>query len=115
MNPSTEFINLIRQRTMPSPTPWFLYFVRCGDGALYTGIALDPKRRLEEHESDSGRGAKYLRGRGPLKIVFKRKLPDRSAALRMEYALKRLPKPRKEALVSGKENWRALVRSVLVK
>lgn len=47
-------------------------------------------------------------------MIFKGRLPDRSAALRMEYAVKRLPKLRKEALVSGKENWRALVRSVLV-
>ncbi|MGK0219773.1 MAG: putative endonuclease [Planctomycetota bacterium] len=98
---------------MPTPSPWYLYFVRCGDGALYAGIAIDPKRRLAEHAGDSGRGAKYLRGRGPLKMVFKRKLPDRSAALRMEYAVKRLPKERKESLVKGKESWPALKRSVL--
>ena len=47
---------------------WQLYLLRCGDGTLYTGIAVDARKRLEMHRS--GKGAKYTRGRGPLKMVY---------------------------------------------
>lgn len=85
---------------------WSLYLVRCGDGALYTGIATDVERRLAEHAA--GKGAKYLRGRGPLSLAFERSVGDRGAALRMEYAIKQLSRERKEALVSGRLAWETI-------
>ena len=78
---------------------WHLYLIRCGDGTLYTGIATDVARRFEEHAA--GRGAKYLRGRGPLALVFEAKIGDRSHALRAEHRVKGLKKEQKEALVRG--------------
>ena len=48
--------------------PWQLYILRCGDGTLYTGIAVDARKRLEMHRS--GKGAKYTRGRSPLELVY---------------------------------------------
>mgnify|MGYP001825078059 CR=1 FL=1 len=81
-------------------TNYHLYILRCRDGSLYTGIATDVARRLSEHESGK-RGAKYLRGRGPLQLVFQQSLGDRSAATRAEYQVKRLDRSQKEALVSG--------------
>lgn len=78
-------------------THWHLYMIRCGDGSLYTGIAGDVARRLAEHRA--GRGAKYLRGRGPLELVFQQPAGDRAQALRMERQVKRLRKCAKEALV----------------
>ncbi len=48
---------------------WYLYLVRCGDGTLYTGISTDVGRRLAEHRA--GKGARYLRGRGPLSLARK--------------------------------------------
>jgi putative endonuclease len=81
---------------------WSVYMVRCGDGSLYTGIASDVKRRFAEHEAGGSRCARYLRGRGPLSLVFKRKLGSHSNAARAEARIKKLPKCRKEALVEGK-------------
>ncbi len=78
-----------------------LYIVRCADGSLYTGIAIDVARRLQEHESGS-RGAKYLRGKGPLALEFQALIGDRGAASRAEFCVKNLDKPAKEALVAGR-------------
>jgi len=77
-----------------------LYIIRCADGSLYTGIATDVERRLGEHTSGT-RGAKYLRGKGPLELVFSECLGDRSHALRAEFRVKRLDKGRKEELIAG--------------
>jgi len=73
--------------------------VRCRDGALYTGIATDVRRRIAEHSGEKGRGAKSLRGRGPLHLVFQRVIGSRSLALRVEGRIKKLPKGRKEELI----------------
>ena len=48
--------------------PYYLYILRCGDNSLYTGITTDVARRLAAHQS--GKGAKYTRGRGPLTLVY---------------------------------------------
>ena len=78
-----------------------LYIVRCADGSLYTGIALDVERRLEEHEAGQ-RGAKYLRGKGPLQLEYQVALGDRSAAQQAETRVKRLSRERKECLIAGR-------------
>lgn len=77
-----------------------LYMLRCADGSLYTGIALDVEERLKQHE-DGRHGAKYLRGRQPLTLVFRQTIGDRSAASRAEYRLKRLSRTDKLSLVRG--------------
>jgi len=83
-----------------SAVVYSVYMVRCADDSLYTGIATDVARRLAEHQS-STRGAKYLRGRGPLRLVFEAEVGDRSSASRVEHCLKSLDKTDKEALVAG--------------
>jgi len=80
-----------------------LYIVRCADGSLYTGIAIDVARRFNEHETGL-RGAKYLRGRGPLRLVYQQPIGDRSEASQLEYQVKRLDKATKEALVDGRSS-----------
>lgn len=92
-----------------SDSQYSLYILRCGDGSLYTGIALDVARRLREHENGK-RGAKYLRGRGPLRLVFKQPLGNRSAATRIEQQVKRLDRAQKEALVAGDTSLSSLLR-----
>ena len=82
---------------MASSPDWSVYLVRCRDGALYTGIATDVERRFAEHAD--GRGAKYLRGRGPLELVLEREVGGRGLAQRVESAIKRLPKEEKELLL----------------
>lgn len=74
---------------------WSVYLVRCADGSLYTGIATDVARRLAEHEH-GGKGAKYLRGRRPLTLMFQREIGDRGAASRVERHIKNLSKAEKE-------------------
>jgi predicted GIY-YIG superfamily endonuclease len=76
---------------------WCVYLLRCGDGSLYAGITNDLEKRLAAHRS--GRGARYTKGRGPLRVVFREEVADKSAALRREHALKRMPRRQKLALV----------------
>lgn len=78
---------------------WFVYMLRCGDGTLYTGVTDDVPRRLAAHRA--GKGAKYTRGRGPLELVYQEQVPDRSAALRREYQIKRLSRQEKEKLIDS--------------
>jgi putative endonuclease len=70
--------------------------LRCGDGTLYSGITNDLDKRVEAHRS--GRGARYTRGRGPLRLVYCEEAKDKSAALKREHALKRLRRCDKLAL-----------------
>lgn len=91
---------------------WHIYLIRCRDGSLYTGITTDVARRFAEHQASNGAGAKYLRGRGPLKLVFRKKLGGRSLALGVEARVKKLPKTKKEALVSAKGPIRAIIKQV---
>ena len=76
---------------------WYVYILRCGDGTLYTGITDNVSRRLAAHRS--GKGAKYTRGRGPLELVYQEAVPDKSAALKREIAVKRLTRQEKERLI----------------
>ena len=78
---------------------WSVYIVRCSDGALYTGIATDVRRRIEEHAQNNGKSAKYLRGKGPLRLVFVRAIGSKDLALRVESQIKKLPRVQKEKLI----------------
>ena len=84
---------------------WTVYMLRCGDGSLYTGIARDLARRLNDHRQ--GAGARYTRGRGPLTIVYEERCGDRSRAQEREAAIKRLSRARKEALIRASGGGRA--------
>ncbi len=75
---------------------WWVYMLRCSDGTLYTGSAMDVDRRAAVH--NSGRGAKYTRSRLPVEVVYREACPDKSAALRREWALKQLSRAEKLAL-----------------
>ncbi len=79
---------------------WSLYLVRTRDGHLYTGIATDVARRFDEHTAGA-KGAKYLRGRGPLELVHAWEIGGRSLALRAEAALKRRSKAEKESIAAS--------------
>ena len=72
---------------MPSEM-YYVYMVRCADETLYTGIATDLERRIEEHNS-STKGAKYTRVRRPVTLVYQEEFPDRSSASKREYMIKK--------------------------
>lgn len=79
---------------------WFVYVLRCGDGSLYTGIARDVDARLAQHRA--GKGARYTRGRGPIELLTVRTCLSRRQALRLELAIKALPRDSKEELVRSR-------------
>lgn len=73
--------------------------IRCGNGALYTGITTDVERRLAKHQAQSKKCAKYLLGKSPLELVLSIKIGDKSKALREEMSIKSLPKHEKEEMI----------------
>jgi len=77
-----------------------LYILQCSDGSYYTGISTDVKRRIREHK-DGIRGSKYLRGRGPLKLVFSKEVGNRSEASKFEYFIKSLSHQEKKSIIDG--------------
>ena len=87
---------------LSDPHSWHLYLVRCANGDLYTGITTNVERRFNEHNNN--RGARRLKGKGPLQLVFSQEVGNRSQALRLEHRVKKLSKPDKEALVAGKRS-----------
>jgi len=80
---------------------WYVYMLRCRDNSLYTGYTNDVKRRESVH--NTGKGAKYTKSRLPVKLVYFEEYPEKSQALKRECAIKKLTKPQKEQLISGKE------------
>ena len=78
---------------------YYVYLLRCGDGTLYTGFTNDLARRLAVH--NAGKGAKYTRGRRPVELVYWESFSNKSSALRREYAIKRLPRGQKLALIQS--------------
>ena len=78
---------------------WHVYILSCADGTLYTGCAKNAEKRLATH--NSGRGAKYTKGRGPLTPVYLEYLPDRSSAARREAAVKKLTREKKLELIAS--------------
>jgi len=93
-------------------TPWFLYLIRTADNRLYTGITTDVARRFTQHQC--GKGAKALRGKGELELVFSAPVGERSLALRLEYRIKQLTRRQKERLVCGDGSFEALRESLLL-
>jgi len=81
---------------------WHVYMVRCSDGTLYTGITNDLKKRIEAHNSGKD-GARYTRSRRPVKLVYSEQVESKSAAAKLEYQLKKLPRLKKIRLIKDKE------------
>ena len=77
---------------------WHVYMVRCSDGTLYTGIAKDLDKRIEAHNSGKD-GARYTRPRRPVKLVYSEQADSKSAAARLEYQIKRLPRAKKKRML----------------
>lgn len=88
---------MTEQLTVTDSAPWRLYILRTASGMLYTGITNDVARRFVQHQS--GKGAKALRGKGPLELLFHCEAGDRSMASRLEYQVKQLKRQEKIRLV----------------
>jgi putative endonuclease len=85
--------------TDPKPRgPYWTYVVECKYGTYYAGYTDDVKKRIAAH--NSGKGAKYLRGKGPVKLVYKKKHATAQEAQAQERSIKRLTRKEKEALLN---------------
>ncbi len=93
-----------RKKKSRAPERWFVYLLRCRDGSLYTGATTDVARRLREH--NAGTASRYTRARLPAKLVYRETCANRSAALKREYAIKRLRRHRKEDILSRRDRTR---------
>lgn len=102
-SPAENLPESIAEANPASQRPWFVYLVRMHSGALYAGISTDPNRRLRQHQGLITGGAKALRGKGPLHLVWQFETANKRVASQLEYQLKQLPKAKKEALIVG--NW----------
>ena len=78
---------------------WTIYILRCSDDTLYTGIAKDVVRRVEEHNSGKRLASNYTRSRRPVMLVYQETAETQSEALKREYAIKQLTRKGKDALV----------------
>ncbi len=80
---------------------WFVYLLECADGSLYCGVATDLERRIAEHNGEAPGGAKYTRGRRPVRLAASATCPDRASACRLERLVKRHPRSRKTSFLAG--------------
>ncbi|MFQ3546558.1 GIY-YIG nuclease family protein [Halobacillus rhizosphaerae] len=79
---------------------YYVYMLRCADDSLYTGYTTDLESRLQKHES--GKGAKYTRGRGPFVLEYSHTYASKTEALQEEYRLKKLSRAKKEQWIAEK-------------
>jgi predicted GIY-YIG superfamily endonuclease len=82
---------------MPDSRTWYLYILRCRDGSLYTGIALDPEERAKVH--NTGQDADFTARRRPVELVYTETQPDHATACRREAQVKGWCAEKKEQLV----------------
>ena len=80
---------------------WHVYIVRCADGTLYTGVAVDVAKRIAEHNGTRANGARYTRARRPVKLMYQEKTANRSAACKREYRIKQMSRRKKLALIGA--------------
>ena len=81
---------------MTRPDFWFVYILKCANGAFYTGITKDVPARLKAH--NNGTGARYTRSFGPVKLVWQERRTSKSLALQREARIKNWPSAAKAAL-----------------
>lgn len=77
---------------------WYVYMIRCKNGSLYTGITNNLARRFSEHQSQGIKCAKYLKGKGPLELVYSEEVENRQTALKIEARIKNQSKKEKEKM-----------------
>jgi len=89
--------NFFSIATLTKKIMYSVYIIRCADDSLYTGITTDVARRFAEHKE--GKGARYTRARGAVKVVYVEKYKNRSMASKREAEIKRYTRAEKLALI----------------
>ncbi|MEK7065954.1 MAG: GIY-YIG nuclease family protein [Patescibacteria group bacterium] len=80
---------------------YYCYILRCSDNSLYCGMTNNLEKRVREHNSSTSKGAKYLRAKKPVQLVYSEQYPDIQAAMKREREVKKLTKAQKEALITS--------------
>ena len=88
-----------KARRRSKQDPWVLYILECNDGSLYTGVTKNLEHRLKTHRS--GRASRFTRTRLPVKLCYQEPCASRTQALVREYAVKKLPRQKKEVLIKS--------------
>lgn len=89
-------------KAQDSKSHWYTYILRCADSSLYTGVTTDLNRRLQEHNQDNKKGARYTKVRRPVTLVYQEICNDRSSACKREAAIKKLTRQQKLKLINSK-------------
>lgn len=76
---------------------FYVYILKCSDDSLYTGYTVDLEKRLITH--NRGKASKYTRGRLPVELVYYEELPSKSDALKREYEIKQMERPKKLKMI----------------
>jgi len=82
---------------------WYLYIVECSDKSLYTGITTNIEKRVKQH--NDGRGARALRGKRPVALVYFENFENGTEARKREYAIKQWTKENKLKLISNNSSF----------
>jgi putative endonuclease len=77
---------------------YFVYILECADTTLYVGNTTELERRIEEHNHDK-KGARYTRGRRPVRVVYSEECDTKSLALKRELEIKSWPREKKLDLI----------------
>lgn len=80
---------------------WFVYLLECADNTLYAGVTKDLERRVDEHNDDDKKGAKYTRNRRPVSLVYSESFDEKNAAYRREWEFKQMTRKQKLALLDA--------------
>ncbi len=91
---------------------YYVYIVKCADDTYYTGMAHDLCQRLREHVTCAPTCAKYTRSHKVVALAMAWQVADRSAALRLEYAVKQRTRVQKLALIDAPMTASALCEGV---
>lgn len=89
---------------------WSVYILRCGNGALYTGVTTDVPRRVREHQSGGRRAARFTRAFAPVELAYHCPIGTKRMACRIEYRIKQLPREKKEWIVSRNVSMERLIK-----
>lgn len=88
----------IKNKTIPA---WFVYIVQCQDKSLYTGVCVDIERRVQEHNYNDKKAARYTRTRRPVALRYQESCDNRSEACKREAAIKKLTRQQKLLLIAS--------------
>jgi len=78
---------------------YFIYIVECADGTFYTGFTINIEKRVKKHNSKNG--AKYVRTRLPVRLIYNEEFETRIDAMRREVEIKKWSRERKMRLING--------------